>query len=380
LGYLKNVLKLLKWLLLSLLAFFIFVIFVDFYYPINLNKRYDLSREVLDSSNRWLYVTTNYTDKWRFEPNIEKIDPLYIKMLLNFEDKRFYKHSGVDILALFRAMFLLVKNRHISSGGSTITMQVARLLEPKKRNLSSKIVELIRALELEWHYSKKDILKTYLTLAPYGGNIEGVNGASWHFFSKLPYSLSTSEAALLVALPKNPESYRPDRHKNRAMQARNRVLKKAYKAKIITEYIYNEATKSVLSTNVYKYPRYAPHLSQKLLKNSFKKVINTTIDTILQKQFENWAKLRGDSLPKGASMAILVVENATAKVRVYIGSNDMFSKKFPGFIDMADATRSPGSALKPFIYTMGFEKHIIHPQTIILDKEVNFGNYHPHNT
>jgi len=374
--FMKN---LFKYTLLALFSFFIFIIATDILYPIKTYKARDTSRIVYDNSKNWLYTTTNYTQKWRFKPNIEKIDPLYIKMLINFEDKRFKSHHGVDIQAMFRASYQLVSRGHIVSGASTLTMQVARLLEPKNRTLSSKIVEIIRALQLEYHYTKEEILNIYLTLAPYGGNIEGIEAASWYYFGKHPYALSASEAALLVALPKNPESYRPDKHPKRAKRARDRVLKRAYKAGILSDFLYKQALKEPINTRVYKFPRLAPHLALKLLNNSQKLTIDTTIDGTLQKQLELWAKERGKSLPSGTSMALLIVENSNSKVRAYLGSWNMFNKEISGYIDMTKAIRSPGSALKPFIYALGFEQHIIHPQTIILDKEVTFGNYHPHN-
>jgi len=376
---LKRLLKIVKYFILFFVAFAIFVIFVDIVYPIDISKAKSCSRVVLDKDGKWLYATTNSTDKWRFSANVNRVDPLYIKMLLNFEDKRFYSHHGVDILALIRATAQFIKYRKITSGGSTITMQVAKLLEPKRRTVAAKIVEIIRSLELEFHYSKEEILNIYLTLAPYGGNIEGIEAASWRLFKKHPSSLSATEAALLVALPKNPEGYRVDKHPKRAKKARNRVLKRAYNAGIISKFIYNQALKEPISKRLYKFPRYAPHLSQKLLKKLDNNKIETTINKTLQKQLEIWAKIRAKGLPNGASMALLLVDNRSFEVRAYLGSYDMFSKKVPGFIDMVRVTRSPGSALKPFIYALGFKKHIIHPQTIILDNEVVFGNYHPHN-
>ena len=375
----NRLLKVTKYTVLFFIAFTLFVIFVDIFYPIDTSKAKDCSRVVLDRSNKWLYTTTNSTDKWRFNANIDKIDPLYIKMLLNFEDKRFYNHYGVDPLALARATAQFIKYRKITSGGSTITMQVAKLLEPKKRTLAAKIIEIIRSLELEYHYTKAEILQIYLTLAPYGGNIEGIEAASWRLFKKHPSSLSAAEAALLVALPKNPEGYRPDKHPKRAKKARDRVLKRAFEAGIISKFIYTQAIKEPINKQLYYFPRLAPHLSQKLLKKIKSNIIETTIDKSLQKQLEIWTKIRAKELPKGASIALLLVDNGSFEVRAYLGSNDMFSKKIPGYIDMVKVIRSPGSALKPFIYVMGFEKHIIHPQTIILDNEVVFGNYHPHN-
>ena len=375
----KTIKNLFKYTLLALLSFFIFVVISDILYPISIHKIKDSSRIVYDSSNNWLYTTTNQTQKWRFKPNVKQIDPLFIKMLINYEDKHFKKHLGVDIGALIRASYQLLTRGHIVSGGSTLTMQVARLLEPKSRTLSSKVIEIIRALQLEYHYTKEQILNIYLTLAPYGGNVEGIEAASWYYFGKHPYALSASEAALLVALPKNPEGYRPDKHPKRAKRARDRVLKRAYKAGLLSTFLYQQALKEPIATKLHKFPRYASHLALKLLRDSSKLNINTTINGTLQKQLESWAKERGKSLPSGASMALLIVENSNSKVRAYLGSYDMFNQKISGYIDMTKAIRSPGSALKPFIYAMGFEQHIIHPQSIILDKEVSFGNYHPHN-
>jgi len=375
----KFVKSLLKYTILSLLSFLLFVIVSDILYPISIHKKDDISKIVYDSSNNWLYTTTNKSQKWRFKPETKRIDPLYLKMLINFEDKRFKSHLGVDVASLLRASYQLLTRGHIVSGGSTLTMQVARLLEPKSRTFSSKIIEIIRALQLEHHYTKEEILNIYLTLAPYGGNVEGIEAASWYYFGKHPYTLSASEAALLVALPKNPEGYRPDKHPKRAKAARDMVLKKAYEAGILSDYIYKQALKEPIATKLHKFPRYAPHLSLKLLQKRLKNTIHTTIDGTLQKQLEAWAKERGKSLPNGASMALLVVENSTSKVRAYLGSYNMFNKKISGYVDMTDSIRSPGSALKPFIYALGFEQHIIHPQTVILDKEVVIGNYHPHN-
>jgi len=371
--------NLIKYFILTLIAFFIFVLFIDIFYPINISKSKDCSKVVTDRNNKWLYSALNSTDKWRFRADIKKIDPLYIKMLLNFEDKRFYSHFGADPLALIRAAWQFIKNGKISSGGSTITMQVAKLLEPKERTIASKIVEIIRSIELEYHYSKDEILQIYLTLAPYGGNIEGIEAASWHLFKKHPYSLSPSEAALLVALPKNPQMYRVNKYPKRAKKARDRVLKRALKANIISKFIYNRAKNTPINSKVYKFPRLAPHLSQKLIQKNKSEIIKTTIDKTLQQQLEYWIKLKAKDLPLGANAALLLVDNRDFSVRAYIGSYDIFNKNISGYIDMVKVIRSPGSALKPFIYAAALDKHIIHPQTIILDSETIFGNYHPHN-
>jgi len=300
-------------------------------------------------------------------------------MLLNFEDKNFYSHYGVDFLAIFRATLQLIQNGRVVSGASTITMQVARLLKPKARTISSKLIEMLNAFQLEYHYSKDEILAIYLTLAPYGGNVEGVVAASMKYFAKEPHSLTASQSAMLVSLPQSPEYNRPDKHLKNSIKARNRVLNMALEKGLINSYEYKESKAIIPSTKLNSYPRYAPHLSTKILQNSKKKEIQTTIRVELQKQLEIWAKSKSYMLPKDTTLALLVVNNSTCSVEAYLGSHNIFSKNVSGFVDMVQAIRSPGSTLKPFIYALGFQKHFIHPATNILDVESRFGDYMPHN-
>jgi len=342
----------------------------------------DTSRVIKAQDGSWLYTETNDGDKWRFAVDLKQIDPNYIDILLNFEDKNFYSHFGIDILAMFRAVSQLVVNQRIISGGSTITMQLARLLKPKPRTISSKLIEMVNALQLEMHYSKDEILSSYLTLTPYGGNVESIIGASMRYFGKLPKNLTASQSALLVALPQSPERNRPDRHLLNATKSRDRVLKMAYEKRLINSYEYNFSISQKPSTKLYKFPRYAPHLSTKLLsldRLSNSSDISTTIDISLQRELEVWAKDRSYILPKDTTIAILVIKNSDSSIEAYMGSHDRFSSRVSGFIDMINSIRSPGSTLKPFIYALGFERHIIHPYTIILDKEIRFGDYMPHN-
>ena len=359
-------------------SFAIFLLFLEIFYPINLNKAKDTSRVIYDRDGKILYTTLNSNDKWRFRVDLKKVDPLYKKMLINYEDKRFYRHFGVDILALSRATYQLISSGHIKSGGSTITMQLARLLEPKSRTFSSKIVEIFRSIQIEMHYSKDEILSAYLTLAPYGGNREGVVSASLKYFGKSPNSLTPSQAALLTAIPKNPELNYPRANSNRAKKVRDIVLKEALKSKIIDNNSYNFAIGSKVNKKLYNYPRFAPHLSMKLLKLKPKE-IKSTIYLPLQDALEKWAKTVGERLPKDVSLSTIVIDNTNGDVIAYIGSYNIFSKKVAGYIDMLQAIRSPGSVLKPLIYNMAIQKHIIDTNTIIYDKESQFGEYHPHN-
>jgi len=368
-----------KWLFLTFISFLLFFIILEIFFPINLDKANDCSRVLLDRDGRYLYSTLNSTQKWRFRSNVKKIDPLLLKMLLNYEDKRFYHHFGVDFLALFRATFQLITNGHITSGASTITMQLARLLEPKRRTISSKIIEIFRSFQLELHYSKEQILNAYLTLAPYGGNVEGITTASMRYFGKLPTSLTISEDAILTSLPQNPEKNRPKKGNYYTKKARDKVLLRALNANIIDKNQYKIATSSKIETKIYPFARFAPHLSQKILRDNFKNELQTTIYLPLQQSLEEWAKRVSIKLPRGATLSIIVANNTNGEILAYLGNQDIFNRKISGFIDMTQAIRSPGSVLKPLIYAIGFSEHIIDTNTIIVDKQSRFNNYQPHN-
>lgn len=363
---------------LGVFAAFLLYDWID---PVDLSAIDNTSRVVKAEDGDWLYAQTNTEEKWRFPASVQKLDPGYIRMLLAFEDQRFYDHIGVDPLAMMRALSQMIIHHKIVSGGSTITMQLARLLEPKRRTLWAKMREMVRAFQLEWHYSKEEILAAYLTLTPYGGNVEGVVAASMHYFGKLPAALSAAQSALLVSLPQSPERNRPDKSVQRATDARNKVLKIAKEKSVISQTIYQQAIAVTPSRKIWTYPRYAPHLSQKLLSGAslLDKEIRTTLNSSVQRQLEQWARSKSDMLGKGTTMAVMVVRNTDASIEAYLGSHDMFSHQVSGYVDMIEAIRSPGSTLKPFIYALGFEKHLIHPNTLILDRETRFGDYMPHN-
>ena len=373
----KLILKTSLGLLLLLVATFIGVIIIHFINPIPLKALNDCSKVVYDKEQKPLYITINSSDSWQIETNLTKIDPLFLKMVINYEDKNFYKHFGVDFLALLRASYQYIKNKKVISGASTITMQLAKLLEPKPRDISAKIKEIFRAIELELFFTKDEILSNYLTLTPYGSNIKSITAASLYYFNKLPSSLTPSQSAMLIALPQAPNATNPLKHPKRAKLARDKILKRAYKANIISKSLYNSAIKSKISTTYYRFPRYAYHLSSKLVKKY--KSITTTLDKKLQIQIENWAKLKGKELPKGVSLATLVVDNNSAEILAYLGSYNIFSKDIQGYVDMLQAIRSPGSTLKPLIYALGFSKKVIAPLTIINDQESIFANYKPNN-
>jgi penicillin-binding protein 1C len=363
-------------LLLSIFVCFFAFFTLDKYYPIETALLKDTSPILLFSNDNWAYVKTNKKDKWRFPVKLSHIDPHFIRLLLSYEDQRFYSHYGIDPLAMIRALGQWIQYGRIISGGSTITMQLAKLLHPRPRTIVSKLIEMFRAIQLEKHYTKDKILEAYLTLAPYGGNIEGIMASSMRYFNKKPYALDASQMALLIALPQSPERNRPDRHPQQSKKARDKILLYALNKNIISLFEYRNAKNSTVLNTLYVLPRHAGHIAQKHLNIP---KLKTTLNENLQIQLEKWALTKARNLDKESTLAVLVIRNDDASVQAYLGSHDRFSPRVSGYVDMVRAIRSPGSTLKPFIYAQGFEKYFIHPATIILDEETRFGDYMPHN-
>ncbi len=341
----------------------------------------DYSTLVVDRDGRLLRPYATAEGRWRLPATIENVDPRYVAMLLEYEDRRFRSHPGVDPFALTRAAYQWVTRRHIVSGGSTLSMQVARLLEPRgERSLSAKFRQIVRAIELDWVYSKDEILALYLSLAPYGGNLEGVRAASLAYFGKEPRRLTLGEAALLVALPQSPELRRPDRSATAARAARDRVLDRMATAGIVpADEIARGKQEYVASARV-PMPALAPHAADQALAAAPKRKIHRlTIESPLQKTLEELARERARALGPDISVAILVLDNATGEVLARVASADYFDERRAGQVDMTQALRSPGSALKPFIYGIAFEDGLVHPETLIEDRPVRYGNYAPEN-
>lgn len=317
-------------------------------------------------------------DYWRFHATPGMVDPLYLRMLKAYEDKRFDSHLGVDPLATARAVWQALSNGRIVSGASTLTMQAARVLEPGSHSLAAKLKQMARALQLESRMGKDEILSVYLTLAPFGGNLEGVRAASLAYFGKEPKRLTAAEAALLVVVPKSPERFRPDRHPKRARAQRDIVLARMAASGVLTARQAAEGREEPIPTARLAMPFHAPHLARRFRDNK-KERVRTTIDLDIQQTIEaltaNWQH-RISSL---ASLAILVRRNKTGTVAAYVGSASFFSDRRSGQVDMVRAVRSPGSTLKPFIYALAFDDGIAHPATLINDAPTRFGDYEPKN-
>jgi len=339
------------------------------------------STQVLDREGRLLRAYATPQGRWRMQASVEDVDPRFLKMLLAYEDKRFYSHHGIDPLAVVRAGYQFVLHGHIVSGGSTLTMQVARLLEPRReRTLMAKLRQMVRAVELDAALSKDEILSLYLSLAPYGGNLEGVRAASFAYFGKEPRRLALHEAALLVALPQSPEARRPDRAPERTRLARDRVLDRiAADAQIPSDEVALAKTEPVPRTRQ-PMPSLAPHAAdQTIMAAPHASLHRLTLDLYLQKHFEHLARERAQALGPDISVAIVAVDHASGEIRARVASADYFDERRAGQVDMTQALRSPGSALKPFIYGLGFEDGLVHPETLIEDRPLRYGNYAPEN-
>jgi penicillin-binding protein 1C len=349
--------------------------------PPPLGKDLETSHVVLDREGKLLRAYATTEGRWRLPATEKDVDPRFLKLLFAYEDKRFPEHHGVDLLALGRAAFQFTTSGHIVSGGSTITMQVARLLEPREhRSFGAKLRQITRALELEHALSKDEIISLYLTLAPYGGNLEGIRAASLAYFGKEPRKLSLAEAALLVALPQSPELRRPDRYPQAAQAARDRVLDRAAAAGVVPRDEIARAKSATVPRERKPLPVLAPHAADQVVAaEPGRRIHRLTIDAGLQKTLQELARERALALGPQISVAILAVDNESGEVRARVASADYFDERRAGQVDMTLAVRSPGSTLKPFIYGLGFEDGLLHPETLIDDRPTRYGSYTPEN-
>lgn len=366
-----------------LVAFSAFALwrFVDALGPLDLRMADARSPIVVDRDGRLLRPFATSEGRWRLPVDVADVDPRYLAMLIAYEDARFTRHSGVDALALLRAAGQLMTSGGIVSGGSTLTMQVARLLEPREeRSFTAKLRQMVRAVQLERRFSKDEILRLYLLLAPFGGNLEGARAASLSYFGREPKRLSFAESALLVALPQSPELRRPDRNVEAARRARDRVLERARQSGVINRAEADAAKAEPVPQLRRPFPMIAAHAAETaLVEMPAETTHRLTIDARLQTSLEQLARERAERLGNKLSLAILVIDNATGQVRAQVGSPNYMSRERAGAIDMTRAIRSPGSALKPFIYALAFESGLAHPETLLDDRPSRYGSYQPEN-
>ncbi|WP_414899620.1 penicillin-binding protein 1C [Rhizobium cremeum] len=350
-------------------------------FPPPLPEAATVSAEVLDTDGQLLRAFATKDGLWRLKTTAADVDPQLVKMLVAYEDRRFYEHSGIDLMAFGRAGWQLLTNGRIVSGGSTLSMQVARLIEPRReRSLTAKLIQIARALQIERRLEKSEILDLYLTRAPYGGNLEGVRAASLAYFGKEPKRLSTAEAALLVALPQLPERRRPDRYRENAEAARKRVLQRMNTAGVLEPGEIARAEVAPLPEKRLQLPALAAHLAEAARRKApTETTYRTTLRRDVQERLEAVARTTSQRLDPKVSLAMLMADAETGEIVAEIGAADYFDASRSGWIDMTRVSRSPGSTLKPFIYGLAFEEGLVAQETIVEDRPADFFGYRPKN-
>ncbi len=372
------------WLIAGVVAIFLTVIsmiWLDSFFPLPLpDDQADFSRVLLARDGTPLRAFADDEGVWRYAVQFEEVSPHYLQALINYEDRYFWYHPGVNPVAMLRAAWQWWRAGKIISGGSTLTMQVARLLASHDRSMIGKIQQILRALQLEWHLSKQQILTLYFNYAPFGGPIEGVQAASYAYLGKSVAELSHAEAALLAVLPQAPTRLRPDRHPGRAANARNKVLDRLVKQGVWSASLVTEAKQENIKALFNPKPLLAPLFARRVLNQLADATHRrTTIDSELQQVLEGRLAEFAWQLPDRSSVAILVVKNETLAVRAYVGSVDFANPNRFGYLDMVPAIRSPGSTLKPFLYGFAIEDGLIHSHSLLSDAPINFSGYQPSN-
>jgi penicillin-binding protein 1C len=317
---------------------------------------------------------------WRYRVAPADVAPEYLDALIGYEDRWFFHHRGVNPFAIARAAGQALRHGEVVSGGSTITMQVARLVEPIPRTPLGKLKQALRAAQIERRLSKDEILTLYLNLAPFGGNLEGVEAASWAFLGKSARRLSHAEAALLAVLPQAPSRLRPDRHPEAARAARDKVLGRLADLGLGTRRALDEARLEPVVARRLRPPMLAALAAERLrAQHGGAPLVHSTLDADLQAMAERRVTSHLEALPERTSAAVLVVDAATLEARAYVGSARFADADSLGHVDMVRAMRSPGSTLKPFVYALALDDGLIHSQSLLVDAPQSFGAYRPAN-
>jgi len=368
--------------LLGLLLLFVLFLLLDFWRPLPMTsfQQRHFAQVVVDKDGLPLRAFADEAGVWRYPVTVDEVSPLYIEALINYEDQYFYQHFGVNPLAIVRAIGQRIKHGRYISGASTLTMQVARIMQKHDKTFTGKVGQMFRALQLEWHYSKTEILNLYINYAPFGGPLEGVQAAAFAYLGKSAQELTPAEAALLAVLPQAPSYYRPDRYPQRAREARDKVLNRLHENQVWSATQVAEAQQEPVFAQYHTQPMIAPLLARRLSRDyADQSLIISTIERDLQQALEALVKDYANNRDEQLSVAVMVVENSTMATRAYIGSADFFSDSRDGQVDMIQAIRSPGSTLKPFIYGLALDQGLIHSQSLLLDVPQSFDGYRPHN-
>lgn len=367
-------------LLVGALGVCVLAFALDRWFPLQLPAVDTGSTVVLARDGTPLRAFADSDGVWRYPITAKQVSPLYLQALLTYEDRLFYRHPGINPYALARGVVLAFGHGHIVSGGSTLTMQVARIIYPIPHTFAGKLAQIFRALQLEVHLSKAQILDLYLDHAPFGGPIQGVAAASWAYLGKPASKLSHAEAALLTVLPQSPSLLRPDRHPDAARRARDKVLTRMRDEGLWTDAQVRDAEIEPVVARSLRAPLDAALLAERLHEQQPRaRRIVTTIDANLQRAVEDRVSDYLSRLPPRTSAAVLVVDNATLEARVYVGTAEFADPQRLGHVDMVRAPRSPGSTLKPFLYGLALEDGLITSQSLLVDAPQDFGGYKPGN-
>lgn len=338
------------------------------------------STVVEDCNGKLLGARIAHDGQWRF-PVCDMLPEKFVTALIEFEDRRFYKHDGVSLRALARAMQQNISNGRVVSGGSTISMQVIRLSRRGERTLWNKLVECFMATRLETAYSKEEILRLYASHAPFGGNVVGIDAAMWRYLGSDESDMSWAEAATLAVLQNSPSSITPSKNRDALLAKRNRLLVRLCESGHITEDECELSLDEPLIDEPYPMPQHVPHLVDYYNKNEHGTKVSTCIDLELQKQLDDVVKRwSGELRLSGANdLAAVIVEVMTGNIVAYCGNADMEYEREGRWVDIARAPRSSGSILKPILYCSALQNGQITPQMLISDVPTDFGGFAPKN-
>ena len=359
----------------------VFLIYLVTPLPKKLLSR-DYSQVILAKDSTFLRVFLNEEQQWCLPPSLQPDIPENLKIaILTFEDQHFYRHPGVNPIALVRALYLNIKHQQVVSGGSTITMQLARMLENNPRTIFNKLSEIFLAVKLELHYSKEEILNDYLAHAPFGANIRGYLAASHRFFGKKPNQLTWGEAATLAVLPNAPSMIFPSRNNRQLEKKRNVLLLKLYENNIIDLETYELSLLEKTPNKIIPFPLASPHLTDYIHSRNQLAVVHTSIDQNLQYETNFFVKQHAAQLKQMGVMNLcaIVVDNQSGKVASYVGSQDYNDLENEGRVNGIISARSSGSILKPYLYALAIDEGLILPQTLIKDVPTYFSSFAPSN-